>query len=304
MLMFPTPLPNGGSPYGRRDPRFVLISDRTAGARPGVFERGLAVTDLLAPDFAIQLGDLIEGYSHDGSEIDRQWEEIDSTLEAARTPIVRVPGNHDASNSVQAEIWRQRYGPTYFFWRQDDVLFCVLDTQDPPAPYADPVLAELTVERIRPGAPHHRRAELERMHDWNGTQPANLSAAQLDYFEDVLARHRDARWTFLCMHMPLWQGDHPAWRRIRRCLGERPYSAYAGHVHNYRHDVVEGRSHVRLGPTGGAWVLPGPAGNFDHVTLVTLTDDGPVLANLLLEGVRDVDGEALTPVATRSVPIF
>ena len=72
--------------------------------------------------------------------------------------------------------------------------------------------------------------------------------------------------------------------------GRRPDSAFAGHVHNYRHSPIDGRSHIRLGPTGGLWLLGGPEGNFDHVTQVTLTDDGPVLANILLEGVRDIDG--------------
>lgn len=292
------------SPSRLRGPRFVLVSDRTGGARPGVFERGLAVTDLLAPDFAVQLGDLIEGYSHSRDEIERQWHEIDQVIAATRTRLVRVPGNHDVSNPTQQRIWRERYGPTFFSWRDGDVLFCVLDTQDPPAEYADPLLAGLESRPTRIPAPHQARRDLERLHDWNGTQPANLSEAQLEHLEQALLTHRDVRWTFLCMHMPLWQGDHPAWRRIRRSLGHRPYSAFAGHVHNYRHQRVQGMSHIRLGPTGGSWVLPGPDGNFDHVTLVTLTDAGPVFANLLLEGVRDEDGEALSPVATRSVPIF
>jgi hypothetical protein len=43
----------------------VLLADRTAGAQPGVFQRGLAVTDLLAPSFAILVGDLVEGYLTD-----------------------------------------------------------------------------------------------------------------------------------------------------------------------------------------------------------------------------------------------
>lgn len=302
--MVPDLPPELRSTLSRRGPSFALISDRTGGARPGVFERGLAVTDLLAPDFAIQLGDLIEGYSHDFGEIERQWHEIDQMIAASRTPIIRVAGNHDVSNAVQAGIWRQRYGPTYFSWRHEDALFCVLDTQDPPADYADPVLAELGGRRTGPRAPQQVRQELERLHDWNGTQPANLSDPQLEQLEDTLAEHRDVRWTFLCMHMPLWQGDHPAWRRIRRSLGDRRYSAYAGHVHNYRHSRLNGMSHIRLGPTGGSWVLPGPEGNFDHVTVVTLTNSGPELANVLLEGVRDLEGEALSPVATRSVPIF
>ncbi|MER7276215.1 hypothetical protein ABT369_17335 [Dactylosporangium sp. NPDC000244] len=105
------------------------------------------------------------------------------------------------------------------------------------------------------------------------------------------------------MHMPLWQGNHPAWARIRAALGDRPYHAFAGHVHNYKHQHIDGNSHVRLGPTGGLWVLGGPDGNFDHVTQVTVTDNGPIVANILLDGVRDIDGEPILPVATRSIPI-
>ena len=153
-------------------------------------------------------------------------------------------------------------------------------------------------------SPRQARIELEQLQDWNAVQPAAVSEEQLDYWDWVLRDHGDVRWTFLCMHMPLWQGPHPAWTRLQRSLGDRPYTTFAGHVHNYRHDLLEGRSHIRLGPTGGQWVVRGPEGNFDHVSQVTVTDQGPVLANILLEGVRDLDGQPLLPVATRSVPIF
>jgi hypothetical protein len=42
---------------------FVLLSDRTGLAKPGVFERAVHGTNLLRPDFAIQIGDCIEGYT-------------------------------------------------------------------------------------------------------------------------------------------------------------------------------------------------------------------------------------------------
>ena len=259
--------------------RFVVISDRTGGARPGVFERGLAATDLLAPDFAVQLGDLIEGYSHDATAIEAEWEEIDDLLAATTTPILRVPGNHDVANEVQLEIWRRRYGPTYGFHRRGDLLFCLLDTQDPPIPYEN----------------------LERAHDWDGTQPAQLSEAQLDFWAQVWREHRDVRWTFVFLHMPLWQGRHPAWTRLRRSLGNRPYTAFAGHVHNYRHQRIGGRSHLRLGPTGGGWVRPGPEGNFDQVTHVSMTDRGPAIATIVLDGLRDLDGRPLEPLRTNGL---
>ncbi|UGQ10184.1 hypothetical protein LO772_25360 [Yinghuangia sp. ASG 101] len=52
------PYSGPASPPGRDDERFTfaLISDRTGAARPGVFERGIAALNLLAPAFALQVG--------------------------------------------------------------------------------------------------------------------------------------------------------------------------------------------------------------------------------------------------------
>jgi hypothetical protein len=44
-------------------------------------------------------------------------------------------------------------------------------------------------------------------------------------------------------------------------------------------------------------VLEGPNGNFHHVTQVTVTRDGPVIANVTLNGVRDFNGKPVRAVA-------
>ena len=120
--------------------------------------------------------------------------------------------------------------------------------------------------------------------DWDSTQPGKMSDEQLTYFEEVLRDNADARWIFISMHMPLWQGDHQAWRgsdgpqataRITRSRSRPQLQA----------EHIDGNSHVRLGPTGGLWVLGGPEGTFDHVTQVTVADRGPVVTNILLDGV-------------------
>ena len=41
--------------------RFAIVSDRTGGARPGVFERAIDELNLLRPEFVISVGDLVEG---------------------------------------------------------------------------------------------------------------------------------------------------------------------------------------------------------------------------------------------------
>jgi hypothetical protein len=294
-------IPNSGQHFS-----FVLISDRTGGARPGVFERGLATTDLLAPSFAIQLGDMIEGYTDEPDVVAEQWSEIDGMFAGMATSVFHVPGNHDVSSVYNEKVWLQRYGRLYFHFRFQDALFLQLDTMDSPD-VIDPEMLEKMgagFDRMARLDPRGLRILVANSLDWDGTQPGKMSEEQLTYFEEVLRDNADARWTFISMHMPLWQGDHAAWARIRRALGDRPYHAFAGHVHNYRHEHIDGNSHVRLGPTGGLWVLGGPEGNFDHVTQVTVTDRGPIVANILLDGVRDIDGQPLLPVATRSVPIF
>ena len=54
---------------------------------------------------------------------------------------------------------------------------------------------------------------------------------------------------------------------------------------------IDGNQHIRLGPTGGLWVIGGDHGNFDHVTLVRMESDGPHVVNLALDGIHDQAGD-------------
>jgi hypothetical protein len=95
------------------------------------------------------------------------------------------------------------------------------------------------------------------------------------------------------MHMPAWQGEsHPALDLLRTALGRRPYTVFAGHCHNYQHTTIDERDHIRLGTSGGLRVLAGQDGDFDHVTLVTMTAAGPRIANIGLEAVVGPEGGA------------
>lgn len=268
---------------------FVVLSDRTGPARPGVFERAIEVTRLLRPDFAIHIGDAIDGYTTDREEIQRQWAHFDELTAPLDVPLVRVPGNHDLSNSVMRDEWLDRFGCLHHHFVYRHVLYLIIDTQDPPQrpqdirgrPRAEtPLLPERTdgSEIIPSGR------------DWNSTMPANIGDEQLTWLREVSARYAGVRWTFVLMHMPIWQGEHPAFGAIREALGPRPYTMFAGHVHNYRRTVIGGMDHIRLGPSGGCWNLWGDEGNFDHITWVTVTPSGPRVANLVLDGVIGVDG--------------
>lgn len=294
---------------------FVLLSDRTGMAQPGVFERAVEITNLLRPDFAIQVGDTIEGYTRDPGELDRQWKEFDEITDGLQVPLFRVPGNHDVGNALMREEWLARHGALHYHFRYRDVLFLVLDTQDPPQPLAqllrpgngatsplpEPLAALVgdgdldeqdliaQVQQLLARDPAALRELMRAIKD--GTQPANISDEQLEHLIAAAAEHDDVRWTVLLMHMPAWQGDgHPGFDRLRAALGPRPFTAFAGHCHNYRRSTLAGRDHIRLGSTGGVRLLDTPEGNFDHISWVTMTDAGPQIANLVLDGVLGPDG--------------
>jgi hypothetical protein len=277
-------------PDRTQDFTFVLLSDRTGLARPGVFERAVELTNMLRPDFAIHIGDGIEGYTTDLGEVARQWDEFDAITAALEVPLFRVPGNHDVSNEPMRREWIQRHGLLHYHFVYRDVLFIVLDTSDPPQTLTDYIPSSRSasvsdliseLEALRAIDPAAATAHLESIIDWEGTMPARLDEEQVGWAEAVIAEHSAVRWTVVCMHMPAWQGSgHPALDRLRLALGDRPYTMFAGHVHNHRRSVIDGRDHIRLGPTGGMWVISDDEGNFDQVAVGTVSEAGLRVINL------------------------
>lgn len=293
---------NGATPWTQQErPKrpeeftFALLSDRTGGARPGVFEHAVDIVNLFRPDFAIQVGDLIEGYTEDPAELDAMWSEADDIVDNLEVPLFRVPGNHDVSNTLMRDRWLQRHGRLHYHFRYHDILFVVLDTQDPPEGQLEfyqhqigDIDALKDLAKTDPDEATRRAGSI----DWEGPHPVAFSAEQLDWAEQTLAENTDVRWTVLCMHMPVWQDPHHAgFQRLQRALASRPYTAFCGHIHNYKQVLIDGNAHIRLGPTGGLWVVDSEVGNFDHITLVTMTSQGPRIANVRLDGVLDSAGE-------------
>jgi 3',5'-cyclic AMP phosphodiesterase CpdA len=141
--------------------RFAILGDRTGGHRPGVFADALRKLDLMKPDFVISVGDLIEGYTEDEEEIDRQWKEVEARLAVLDAPVFFIAGNHDYSNAVMARIWKERRGAQYWSFVHDGVLFLGLSTEDPPVELSPETLAssrQLEVAMAR--APEQTQARL------------------------------------------------------------------------------------------------------------------------------------------------
>ena len=87
--------------------QFVVVTDRTGGHRVGVFEDGIKKINLLQPEFVMSVGDMIEGYTTDTVEINRQWDEFTGFVDKLEMPFFFVPGNHDITNPVMEQIWKK-----------------------------------------------------------------------------------------------------------------------------------------------------------------------------------------------------
>ena len=93
--------------------QFLIIGDRTGGAnQQGTFKLAMNQINLLQPEFVINVGDLIEGYSDVKAELNAEWDEIDTMLNTLDMPFFRTPGNHDIANLVAQQVWKDRYGTT------------------------------------------------------------------------------------------------------------------------------------------------------------------------------------------------
>src|SRR5262245_54666540 len=116
-----------------REFRFAVVSDRTGGHRPQIFSKAIERLNLMQPEFVVSVGDLIEGYTEEKDKLDTQWKEFNSYVSKLQMPFFYVPGNHDVSNPVQEKDWAKRLGKRYYHFVYRNVLFLMLDTEDPPS---------------------------------------------------------------------------------------------------------------------------------------------------------------------------
>ncbi|HEX4131908.1 MAG TPA: metallophosphoesterase [Pirellulales bacterium] len=237
--------------------QFAIVSDRTGGHRPGVFESAMPKLNLLQPEFVMSIGDLIEGAHSGDTDTEAQWRDFNGTVEKLEMPFFYVPGNHDLKNESALALWQKQFGRTYYHFVYRDVLLLVLNSEDPP---------NYTVGTLKPG---------------------HLSDEQLAWAEEVLRENAKVRWTFIFIHKPMWQyGPLANWSRMESLLGDRPRTAFAGHHHRYAVNRSGSHRYYTLATTGGGSSLAGPAaGQFDHIVWVTMTAEGPRMANLMLDGI-------------------
>ena len=125
------------------------------------------------------------------------------------------------------------------------------------------------------------------------------SDEQTEYVRKALEDNKNVRWTFVFMHQPIFKGENPDdeavaykdWEKLKPLLENRPNTTiFASHEHRYQKYKLGDQKYYILSTTGGSGVYDHPedsACRFDHIVWVTMTDDGPAIANLMLEGIQD-----------------
>jgi len=269
---------------------FAVFSDLTGGEREGVFASAVAQLNLLRPELIINVGDLIEGGTEDLVEIAAQWDSFDERAERARAPVFYVGGNHDLTGAVLQGVWDERIGRRYYHFVYKDVLFLVLDTEDN-TPERTQEIFEIRKAGIEVFMNEGEEACAETDY---ATLPerssGNLTLEQSAYFVETIAANPDVRWTFLFMHKAPWlRVAETNFVAVEAALADRPYTVFHGHMHAYEHVERLGRDYIRLATTGGKQ-FPEQRLSEDHVTLVTVDNDGVDIANLLMSGILDKTG--------------
>jgi hypothetical protein len=188
-------------------------------------------------------------------------------------PFFYLPGNHDISNREMAASWNERFGKSYYSFIYKNVLFLCLNTQETPG-----------YKYISPNR--------------------YLSDTQINWAKNVIIKHPHVNWTCIFMHQPLWVYDEgytnhngkkiqpkdTGFKKIEEALSDSNYTVFAGHFHNYTKYIRNSQKYFILSTTGGGSKLRGiKYGEFDHGVWVTMTDRGPVIANLIVEGISDED---------------
>ena len=239
------PFPNDPEKFS-----FAVVGDKTGGGEKNwpIFDRVLDEISRLRPDFAIMVGDLIQGYTKDVEVIESQWAEFRDHAGRIEIPFFFLPGNHDISNKEMYDFWESNVGKTYYSFRYKNSHFILLNTEE----------------------------------GWrNGEE--TFGSEQLEWLRKDIEANRDAAHRFLFMHRPVWyhKGESYAqWEQIEEWLSGLSYTVFAGHFHRLSYEMRRNRPYYVLSASG-AGLQPTEAlemGRFFHYTVVTVDGEDVYVA--------------------------
>lgn len=224
--------------------RFVVLGD----SRPIYnflpqsypYLRMIEEINLIAPDFVINVGDLVFGYMTDEKEAVRQYEDFVKTMKRYLIPFYPVVGNHDIVAPKGEELYQKYIGKLYYSFNYGTSHFVIMDTD-------------------------------------MGGDTGRIGEEQYKWLEDDLEKNKNADNIFVFMHKPMYKDettDATCWGDLKeRDKVHNLFKKYkvkmvfAGHEHIYRQLERDGIIYYITGGGGAEQEHPEQEG-FYHYLLV------------------------------------
>ncbi|MDX1971300.1 MAG: metallophosphoesterase, partial [Candidatus Sumerlaeia bacterium] len=238
-----------------REIRFIVLGD-TQFANKGVFESMVYEIEGLRPNFVVQVGDMIQGYTHNPEQVRKEWKEYFRQLAPLTAPFVPVAGNHDAVTPESELVWKETFGENRGHYSLDfgPVHLVVLNT-------------------------------------WHGEEDDRIAEWQREWLKSDLQAWKERTEgfpegtegsVFVFTHSPLWRykEDRPGyqdWLEVEKILADYPVKlVVGGHTHEHVNEVRNGINYLVL-VSSGLITQNNPRNGFLHSYLhVSVLPNGDV----------------------------
>ena len=234
--------------------QFAIIGDRTGGADQAVFERVIHEMKRLHAEFAINVGDLIEGYSDDEEAVNREWDEVLGTLAMLDCPLYFVPGNHDIWDEPSERIYRERTGAEpYYSFDYGEAHFVILDNST--------------------------------LRSWD-----DASEEMISWLKRDLEEHRESPLTFCFFHKPFWYDNFGEEDRLHDIFEEYGVDyVISGHYHHFSRASRDGIEYILIGSSGGSKGINEAGGQIYGYALATVEEEAVDVATIRFGSVLPED---------------
>lgn len=233
-----------------RNFKFIILPDRTGGELPGIFDNTGDNLNNENPDFFITIGDMVDGYTQNIEYLKSMWTNYEQSVSKLNAPVFYTVGNHDMSNEMMADFWKEKFGPSYYHFVIGDNLFLVLNTEE--------------------------------------GGKAGISESQSDYFLNVIGQKAEGKKIFVFMHRPFWMEENMmGYEKLDKILQKYNDNTilFCGHEHRYMKIEKNAIPHYMVATLGGGSDLRGVSlGEFNHYMVVEVDETDIKVRNILANG--------------------
>lgn len=218
---------------------FVVLGDSQFDA-PATFNRMIDDLRHVQPAFVVQVGDMIEGYSSNLTQVRNEWRRFKDQIAPLDTiSYLPVPGNHDLYNAEKKadqkllDLYRATWGDPYYSFEYRNARFVVLNTDAP-------------------------------------DEEDTIGRDQMNWLRDTLARST-AEHVFVFMHRPPLFLENA--KALHALFKEHPVRyVFYGHHHHYHYQTKDDIHYVMTNAAADSAHAEERVGGFHHFLMVSVRD--------------------------------